>query len=418
MAWAALAVFGAAYAFIAGVRIRGVGLDRAGGALAGAVLMVGLGIVPASDITGAGARPAVDWDTLLLLLGMLVISAALLESGALDSLAASALGFSAHPRALLATVGASSAVLSAFLVNDTVCLVLTPVVLAAVRRAGLPPLPYLLAVCMGANAGSVATFTGNPQNMIIQGASGMPYAQWARVMALPAALSVGAVLGVLDVAFRRQLAHARAPGQAAPAGAAPGVVPVFRHPAAWVMGAVIAGFFAGLPLGWTAVGGAAVVLALRPAPARELLQRVDFVLLLFFASLFVLVHGVQRAGWVDRALAWAGPLLSGGGLREAWAFAGVSFVGSNLFSNVPFVLLARTWVAELADPTLGWYVLGLSSTLAGNLTLVGSVANLIVFELAREDVDVGFWDYARIGIPVTLASLVLSLAALFAGRAL
>ena len=96
----------------------------------------------------------------------------------------------------------------------------------------------------------------------------------------------------------------------------------------------------------------------------------------------------------------------------------MSFVGSNLFSNVPFVLLARTWVAELADPTLGWYVLGLSSTLAGNLTLVGSVANLIVFELAREDVDVGFWDYARIGIPVTLASLVLSLAALFAGRAL
>jgi len=222
----------------------------------------------------------------------------------------------------------------------------------------------------------------------------------------------------LDMVFRKQLgAVARSQAPAGVLSSAQPSLPM-RVPATWVMVAVVAAFFAGLPLGWTAVAGAAVVLALRPRPARDLLQRVDFVLLLFFASLFVLVHGVQRAGWVDRVLGWAGPWVYGSGEGEAWAFAGLSFVGSNLFSNVPFVLLARPWVPALADPTLGWYVLGLSSTLAGNLTLVGSVANLIVFELAREEVKVGFWDYARIGIPVTLTSLALSLAVLLLERAL
>lgn len=416
MGWVALAVFGLSYLFISGGRLPGTGLDRVGGALAGAVAMVALGVVPAQEVVGAGGAAAVDWDTLLLLLGMLVLSAALLEDGSADGLAAQLLAWARTPRALLAAVTVTSAVLSAFLVNDSVCLVLTPLVLAAVRRAGLPPLPYLLAVCMGANAGSVATFTGNPQNMIIQGASGLPYARWAAVMTLPALVATGTVAMALDLVFRRELA-----GRGV--GTAP-ALPARRSAdawvsAAWILGGVVVAFFAGLPLGWSALGGAAVVLAVRRRASRTLLERVDFVLLLFFASLFVLVHGLHRAGWADRALQAAAPWLSGGSaVTQSLAFSALSFVASNLFSNVPYVMLARHWVPQLEDPVMGWHLLGLASTLAGNLTLVGSVANLIVFELAREDVEVTFWGYARVGIPVTLASLAAALAVLLAERAL
>jgi Na+/H+ antiporter NhaD/arsenite permease-like protein len=417
VAWSALAVFGLSYVFISGGRLPGTGLDRVGGALAGAVAMVALGVVPAREVVGAGTAAAVDWDTLLLLLGMLVLSTALLEDGSMDGLAARLLARARTPRALLAAVCVASAVLSAFLVNDTVCLVLTPLVLAAVRRAALPPLPYLLAVCMGANAGSVATFTGNPQNMIIQVASGLPYARWAAVMTLPALVATATVAVLLDAGFRREL-DGRAVAAAAP-GLPPRTGPAPWVPTAWILGGVVAAFFAGLPLGWSALGGAAVVLAVRKGPSRALLQRVDFVLLLFFASLFVLVHGLHRAGWADRALQAAAPWLSGGAASsQALAFSALSFAASNIFSNVPYVMLARHWVPQLEDPLMGWHLLGLASTLAGNLTLVGSVANLIVFELAREDVEVTFWGYARVGIPVTLASLAAALGVLLAERAL
>ncbi len=414
MAFGALAVFALSYLFISGARLPGTGLDRVGGALAGAVAMVALGVVPTREVLGAGG--AVDWDTLLLLLGMLVLSAALLEDGSVDGLVVRLLSWARTPRALLAAVAVTSAVLSAFLVNDTVCLVLTPLVLAAVRRTGLPPLPYLFAVCMGANAGSVATFTGNPQNMIIQVASGLPYARWAAVMILPALVATVTVIVALDFAFRRDLAG-RGVGTA-PADAFRADPVGTWVPSAWILGGVVLAFFAGLPLGWSALGGAAVVLVARRGASRTLLQRVDFVLLLFFASLFVLVHGLHRAGWADRALQAAAPWLSGGSAAaQSLAFSALSFFASNVFSNVPYVMLARHWVPQLEDPVMGWHLLGLASTLAGNLTLVGSVANLIVFELAREDVEVTFWGYARVGIPVTLVSLAAALSVLLAERA-
>ena len=182
---------------------------------------------------------------------------------------------------------------------------------------------------------------------------------------------------------------------------------------------VVAAFFAGLPMSWSALAGAAVVMTLaRRTEPRESLERVDYVLLVFFASLFVVIFGVNKAGWAEDIHRLFAPVMSGPPWRETLGFAGLTLVASNLFSNVPFVMLARPWVPGLHEPVLGWHVLALGSTLAGNLTLVGSVANLIVFEAARGKASLSFMGYLRVGLPITLVSFVIGLAVLLAEHAL
>lgn len=413
----ALAVFLLTYVFIAGARLPFMRLDRPGGALLGAVLMVVLGVVTPAEVFGHSADPArraVDGDTLVLLAGMMLLSAYLTRAAFFRAVGYHAVRLARTPRVLLVAVALVSAALSAFLVNDTVCLMLTPLVLAVVEDARLPPVPYLLAVCMASNAGSVATFTGNPQNMLIQGASGLSYASFAAYMALPALLSTAVVAGALLWVFRKELPHARFEPHPAP----PPVDRPLMALSLAVLAGVVAAFFAGLPMGWSALAGAAVVMAAARWPPREALERVDWVLLAFFASLFVVVYGVNSEGWAERIRSLFSPLMGGGPTREALGFAGLTLVASNVFSNVPFVMLARTWVPTLQDPALGWHVLALGSTLAGNLTLVGSVANLIVFEAARGRVDMGFWRYFKVGLPVTLVSFALGLGVLLAEHAL
>ena len=140
--------------------------------------------------------------------------------------------------------------------------------------------------------------------------------------------------------------------------------------------------------------------------------------MLFFACLFIVVHGVNKEGWAIAMRDLFAPLMVGGPIRESFGFTALTLVASNLFSNVPFVMLARVWVPGMVDPRLGWQVLALASTLAGNLTLIGSVANLIVFEGAKDTIKVRYWQYFRIGAPATLLSLLIGLAVLLAERAL
>ena len=280
--------------------------------------------------------------------------------------------------------------------------------LALVEHAELPPAPYLLGLCMASNAGSVATFTGNPQNMLIGVASHIPWAHFAGVMALPALASTGAVLAVLLWTYRDALPHR----PIHPDGDAPRVDRRLLTLCSVVLLGVVAAFFAGLSMAWSAMVGAAVVVVLAGLPPREQLEKVDFLLLLFFACLFIVVHGVHQEGWADCMRVLFAPLMSGGPLRETLGFTALTVLASNLFSNVPFVMLARVWVPGMANPTLGWEVLALASTLAGNLTLVGSVANLIVFEGARGKVEMGFWRYLKVGVPATALSLVAGLGVL------
>lgn len=412
-----LAIFLLTYVFIAGARLPFVKLDRPGGALLGAVLMVVAGLVTPEEVFGYSAdvnRRAIDYDTLVLLLGMMLLAAYLGQAAFFRAAGAWAVRKARTPRRLLVAVAFISAVLSAFLVNDTVCLMLTPLVLVVVDDARLPPLPYLLAVCMGSNSGSVATFTGNPQNMLIQGASQLSYASFAAYMALPALLSTAIVIGALLFLFRHDLPTARFEQHTRP----PDVDRPMLALTLVVLLAVVVAFFIGLPMSWSALAGAAIVMTLGRTEPREALEKVDFVLLLFFASLFVVVFGVNKYGWAQGIRVLFGPLMAGPPWRETLGFAGLTLVASNLFSNVPFVMLARAWVPGLQNPELGWHVLALGSTLAGNLTLVGSVANLIVFEAARGKVGISFMKYARVGVPVTLLSFAVGLAVLLAEHAI
>jgi Na+/H+ antiporter NhaD/arsenite permease-like protein len=412
----AFAIFALSYVFIAGFRLPGLKLDRAGGALLGATAMIAFRVVTPEQAFGHSALPAqqaVNVDTLLLLFGMMLLATYLATAGFFQSAGALALRLTRTPRGLLVGVAAVSAFLSAFLVNDTVCVVLTPLVLLVVEAAALPAVPYLLAVCMASNAGSVATFTGNPQNMLIGIASGLRYARFAMFMFVPAVLSTAVVVAMLLFVFRREL----------PGGSLTETVrqPLDRRlfivTAAVIAGVVLA-FFLGLPMGWSALSGAVLVMTLSGRSPREALEKVDYVLLVFFASLFVIVYGVQVTGAVDRMRHLFEPLLGGGQVHATVGFSLLSLVASNLFSNVPYVMLARSWVPSLPNPQLGWEVLALSSTLAGNLTLIGSVANLIVFETARGKAEISFMGYLRVGVPVTIVSLALGIAVLLGEHAL
>ncbi len=406
---AALLVFVLTYAAIAAGSLPGLSVDRPSAALLGAVVMVAAGV-----LTPAEASAAVNGDTLGLLLGTMILSAYLGEAGFFRWASGRVLDSVAGARALLWAVVFTAGVLSAFLVNDTVCLMLTPLVIRLVDDARLPALPYLLALAFGANAGSAATLTGNPQNMIVGTLSGIPYATFAAALAVPALVSLVVVAGVLHAIFRRDLPR----GPLAPQAAVdPGIDRRLLARSLAATALAVVGFLAGFPLSWTALFSAALLMAVAGRRPREALGRVDWPLLVFFAGLFVVVAGVARAGAAARMHDAVAPLL-GGGTRQLVAFSAFTAAGSQLVSNVPFVILAGEWIPRMEDPRLLWLATALASTLAGNLTVLGSVANVIVLELAGSRARIGFWRFARIGAAITALTLAAGLGVLLLERRL
>jgi Na+/H+ antiporter NhaD/arsenite permease-like protein len=407
---AALAIFALTYLAVAAGRLPFLSVDRPAAALLGAVLMVAAGVLAPGEAGGA-----VNGDTLGLLLGMMILSAYLGEAGFFRWASWRVLRAVSGPRTLLWALVFTSGVLSAFLVNDTVCLMVTPIVVGILDDAELPPLPYLLAVAFGSNAGSVATLTGNPQNMIVGTLSGLSWARFAGALALPALASLVVVAAVLHALFRADLARG------ARMGARRGPPPVERRllaKAVAALGVALAGFVLGFPLSWTALFAGALLMAVAGRAPREALARVDWPLLVFFAGLFVVVAGVARSGAADRMHEAIAPLLGEGARQQAIVFSLFSVAGSQLVSNVPFVLLAGEWIPRLAEPDLLWLATALAATLAGNLTIIGSIANVIVLELAGSRGRIGFWRFFRIGALVTATSFTVALAILLGEHAL
>jgi Na+/H+ antiporter NhaD/arsenite permease-like protein len=406
---AAVAIFVLTYLAVAAGRFPGLSLDRPAAALLGAVTMVAAGVLSPAE---AGA--AVNGDTLGLLLGMMVLTEYLREAAFFRWASWRVIRAVSTPRALLWGLVLVAGGLSAFLVNDTVCLMMTPLVMRIVDDAELPSLPYLLAVAFGSNAGSAATLTGNPQNMIVGTLSGIPYGQFAAALALPAAASLVVVGLVLQVLFRRQLPRRRLDA----AMEAPALERKLLAKALGATALAVTGFLLGFPLSWTALFSAALLMAIAGRAPREALHRVDWPLLVFFAGLFVVVEGVARAGVASRMYEAFEPWLGAGAARQSVTFGLFTVAASQVVSNVPFVILAGEWIPRLAEPRLLWLATALAATLAGNLTVVGSVANLIVLELAGARGQVGFWKFFRVGAVVTSLTLAAGLAILLAERAL
>jgi Na+/H+ antiporter NhaD/arsenite permease-like protein len=390
----ATAIFVVTYAVIALGRLPGARLDRAGAALIGASLMVASGVLTLDQ-----AYRAVDPGTLTLLLGLMIVVANLRFSGFFGLSAALIARHARHPVVLLLGIVAVSGVLSAFLVNDTVCLMLTPLVAETVLAMRRNPVPYLLAVAMASNVGSAATITGNPQNIIIGSLSHIPYGRFAAALSPVAAAGLAVVAILLVLSFRAEfLVRERLP----PTNIRVRVNRAFLARALIAAAAMIVFFFLGQPPAKVAIIVGALLLLTRRVKPERVYAEIDWALLLLFAGLFILVAGIEKAmapGLAD---------LASLGLGRPAALATVAAVLSNLVSNVPAVLVLRSFVTALPDPTSGWLVLAMSSTFAGNLTIVGSVANLIVVERARRHgVTIDFWTYLRVGAPLTLITLVL-----------
>jgi len=392
----AIAIFAFTYVLISGRRLKILPLYRPAAALLGTVLMVATGVM-----TPRQAYAAVDYDTIVLLLGMSIISAYLYLAGFFDWTADWVLKIAKTPQRLLVYLILTSGILAALLVNDTICFMLTPVVVAVVVRGNLPLLPYLLALAMSANIGSVATLVGNPQNMIIGHMSKIPFIQFSAALVPVAAIGLAIQCIVLSIGFRKTLRTAKIQiTQSEPK-------PLDRK-LLWLtfsaLAIVFAGFIAGLNLAWTALSGAAFVMVFARRDTHQVLKLVDWHLLLFFAALFVVVEGLNSTGLPDQIYQHVRTVFGSTPATQALNLAWFSALGSNIFSNVPFVLVAGKWIPGFTQPELMWKVIAMATTFAGNLTILGSVANIIVVESARGHIEVGFWDYAKFGIPVTILS--------------
>jgi Na+/H+ antiporter NhaD/arsenite permease-like protein len=390
---ATYSTFLASYLVFALGKFPGMKIDRPGMAIIGAVLMFAFGALRPSD-----ALHFVDLGTVVLLFSMMLLVAYLHVAGFFEwvtELVVSEL----KPHHLLPTVIFLSGILSAFFVNDIICLVMVPFALTASRRMGLKPVPYLLAVATASNIGSVATITGNPQNMLVGSFSGIGYRDFLAHLG-PVAL-VGLFLAWVVLWFfcqRTGLGDVRAK---VPSGIRR-VNPVALVKPGIVVAMVLAGFLAGLAPPLVAAMGAAVMLITRTRDPRLVYDEVDWGLLVFFVGLFLIVGGAENAGMTDRLLR----LGEGLNLQHVGIFMLITAGLSNLVSNVPAVMLLKSLVPRFANPHTGWLALSMSSTLAGNLTITGSVANIIVVERARREANITFGEYFRVGLPVTVLTIV------------
>lgn len=377
--------------------------DRAFG-LPGIAVAGGLAMLAVGAVAPADAVAAVDLRVLGLLFGMMALVAALDLANVFEVLAAAVARAARTPRGLLVGTALLTATLSALVLNDAVVLLLTPVLVRACRDMGLAPMPYLAVEAVAANVGSVATPVGNPQNVVIALAGGLDFLAWAKTLVLPTVASlVLAVLWAL-VLFRRDLA-------AVPL-ARTDLAPSLTNDrlallALAATGTALVGFVLGPRLGLALhqvafLCGAAVVVASPFARARpqDVLRKVDLGVLAFFVGLFVLVAGVRGSGLLDAMYA-ANPV----DVASTAGFVGLTAVLSNLVSNVPAVLL----LLPAAEGTSRLLLLAAVSTLAGNATLLGAAANVIVAESARARgaaFDVG--RFVLYGLPLTVATLAIA----------
>jgi Na+/H+ antiporter NhaD/arsenite permease-like protein len=407
-------IFALTYLGLAFGKVPGLRMDRAGIALVGATLMLVTGCLTLD----AAVRPdSIDYKTLAILFGMMVVIAFLRLSGFFLQLSEWALRRMKTPLGLLGVTIGLSGLLSAFLINDIVCLTLTPLVLHIARRLRFDPIPHLVALATAANIGSTGTITGNPQNIFIGSHSGISYLRFAFRL-FPVA-AIGLVLNFLVVAlvYRARLRRSDTPGESAAANgsAIESDGRPLRAAHRWLLRksvavtlATVVLFFTGLPLELIALGAAALLLVGRVKP-EKVYRQIDWGLLVMFTGLFIVVHAFQ----VHVVSKWGIEHWDGLASHPVGLLSLISAALSNLVSNVPAVLLLEPIAQSIpaAGRETAWLTLAMSSTLAGNLTVLGSVANLIVVENAnRQGVEISFWDYCKVGTPLTIVTLLVGIA--------
>lgn len=404
-----LLVFVAVYLVMVLGRVPNTGIDRTGAALLGAIVLLGSGSLGLD-----AAWRAVDPGTLGLLLGLMLVSAQLRLGGFYTALTTWLAARPTSPPRLLAELVLTVGVLSAVLTNDVVCLAVAPVLAEVCVRRGLDPVPFLLGLAAAANVGSAATLIGNPQNILIGQGLHLDFGRYLLAGGVPALLGLGVVWWILVRSYRGRFERTFSL-------AGFEVHAVDRsttQKALLVLALLVAGLLAcPLPHGVQALLAGGLMLLSRRRRTGDLLAQVDWPLLVLFAGLFVVNGALQQAGHAATAFAWLRE--HGVDVREPATLFAASVLGSNVLSNVPLTMLLVPAVGEAphAGP-----ILALATTLAGNLLLVGSIANLIVVEQAlRLGIAPAGRSWAnehwRTGVPITLATLGIAAGWLWLGSA-
>jgi Na+/H+ antiporter NhaD/arsenite permease-like protein len=383
-------------------RLPRLQLDRTGIALLGTLVLLAVGAVSLDS-----AKAAIDTATLALLFAFMVLSAQLRLGGFYTRVVRGVTARDLAPEGLLAAILLTTGLLSAVFTNDVVCLAVAPLVIEACALRGLAPVPFLLGVACAANVGSAATLIGNPQNILIGERLGLSFSTYLIDAGLPALLGIAAIWLVIVRLYRGKFVAATVGRPIENENATPWN--------AWqstkgllVTGALLAAFlFTDWPRALVALAGAGTLLCSRKMHSRQMLGLVDWQLLVLFAGLFVVNHALEGTGAMGDTIATL--RTNGIDARDPrWLFA-LIVVLSNLVSNVPAVML----LLPLAEHPAAGSVLALASTLAGNLLIVGSIANIIVVDAAgRHGVAIGWREHARVGVPVTIATLAIACASL------
>jgi Na+/H+ antiporter NhaD/arsenite permease-like protein len=367
-------------------------IDRTGAAIIGASLMVILGVLTIQD-----AYDAIDYKTILILFGMMILIANLRLSGFFGIVLSFLSRNLRNPLVLFYALIFVSGLLSAFFVNDTVCLIFTPFILELTRRMNVNPKPYLLALAMSANIGSAATITGNPQNIIIGAASGISYSEFF-VKLFPVSL-IGLVVAGLVIHFfyRNDIKNE--------------IVEIkdirYKYNKALVIKSSLMAlltvvlFFLNVPMHIVAIGVGAFLLITRRVKPEKVYSLVDFELLILFIGLFIVVRGFENSIVFGEMVNYVKQVVN-----TPLSLVVSSALLSNIVSNVPAVLIFKPMMGSLFNSQDAWLYLAMSSTFAGNLTILGSIANIIVIESASPKVKISFLEYLRIGVPVTILSIL------------
>ena len=387
-------------------RLPKVNIDRPSAAFFGAVAMILFGV-----LTFEEAVLAIDFNTIALLLGMMIIIVVLELDGFFTFIAEKTISLSKSRNQLLIIIVFVTGIASAFLVNDAVVLLFTPVIIQICRSAKLNPIPYLIAEILSSNVGSAMTITGNPQNILIGMQSGISYSKFLLHLLPVSFLGMILIIPLTKIFFRKEFKNG---SQLVFEGnefnynfqSMKFSVPIF-------LGIIILFFFhhtLDLSIPLIALAGASLILILGKIKPSKVIKEVDWVLLLFFAGLFIVVQGIEKVGILDQFIDNT-PISNN--LEGIVSLHALSLVLSQIVSNVPYTILMLP-ILKSASSDLLWLSLASAATLAGNATIIGAVANLIVIEVARKyDIEIGFWQFFKIGFLITVITLLLSILILF-----
>lgn len=396
-----LVIFIITYTGIIFTRLPWVNIDRPSAAFFGAVAMILFGVLSPSE-----ALAAIDFNTISLLLGMMIIIVTLQLDGFFNWIARQTIYFAKNQRRLLTIIVFVTGITSAFMVNDAVVLMLTPVIILICKKSQLNPIPYLIAEILASNTGSVMTITGNPQNMLIGMSSGISYADFiVRLMPI-SILGMFSIIAITRIIYRKEFIDRINIADNIQEFESTKTAMRFSVP---IFILVVLLFFFGeylsLSIPLIALCGASLIMLAGKEKPSKIIHEIDWVLLLFFTSLFVVVYGIEKTGVLNFLLSTINPTNDIGGIVS---IHGISLVASQIVSNVPFTVAILPFM-QGTEGDLLWLTLASASTLAGNATIIGAVANLIVIESAKKSgIKIGFFEFLKSGLITTLITFVIS----------